>query len=85
MTRTRHAGYTKAELDRLYDLTDSWTDIGASESTKANVEFIVEDLRVCYTLPVRTAKAVVQLARRRRTSPERLIERWVREKLQEAV
>jgi len=85
MTATRHTGYSKAELDRLYDLTDSWTDIGASESTRANVEFTVEDLRVCYTLPVPTAKAVARLARRRRTTPERLIERWVREKLHEAV
>jgi hypothetical protein len=85
MTRTRYTGYTKAELDKLYDLTDSWTDISGPDNAKTNVEFVVEDLRVCYTLPVRTAKAVAELARRRRTSPERLIERWVKEKLHDVV
>ncbi len=83
MRQAKHTGYSKAELNKLYELTDSWTDISGLMADGKDVEFKVEDLRVFYALPARTAQQVVRLARRRRTTPERLIERWVNEKLAE--
>ncbi len=84
MKRTKNTGYTKAELDRLYKMTESWKDTSNTLTGGKDVEFVKDNLRVFYALPVRTARAVSQLARRRRTTPERLIERWVREKLAES-
>jgi len=84
MRRTRHTGYTRTELDKLYALTESRTDTSKSLAETRDIEFVVDDLRVFYALPARTAQAVGRLARRRRTTPERLIERWVKEKLAQA-
>jgi len=80
MKQGKQAGYGKNDLDRLYALTESWTDIGGSLSGP-DVPFEVDDLCVFYALPAKTASAVAHLARRRRTTPERLIKRWVEEKL----
>jgi hypothetical protein len=84
MKRTKRIGYTKAELDKLYELTESWTDTSELVAKGPDVEFVTDNPQVLYALPVRTAQAVSRLARRRRTTPERLIQRWVKEKLAEA-
>ncbi len=84
MRGTKRTGYSRAELDRLYELTDSWTDVSDSLSSGKGERFIIEDRRVFYSLPAQTAAALGRLARRRRTTPERLIERWVNEKLIES-
>ena len=81
MKSTKGTGYSRAELDRLYALTDSRSDVSASLAVGQPVDFLIDDPRVFYSLPARTAQAVSRLARRRRTTPERLIERWVKEKL----
>jgi hypothetical protein len=84
MRRTRRIGYTKAELDRLYERTESWTDPSKAVMRGPDVEFVMDDPQVLYVLPIRTAEALSRLARRRRTTPERLVHRWVKEKLAEA-
>jgi hypothetical protein len=81
MKRGKRIGYSDRELDDLYELTDSLKDIGPSLSEESEVDFVVEDLSVYYALPPGTASAVARLARKKRTSPERLIKRWVEEKL----
>ena len=81
MKRGKHIGCSNRELDELYERTDSWKDTGPSLEDGKDVDFVLEDLSVYYALPANTAKAIARLARRKRTSPERLIRRWVEEKL----
>lgn len=84
MKRPKSIDYTAEELDELYERTEQLKDASPSMSDERRVEFVVEDTSRLYTLPEGVMRKLDRLARRRRTTAQKLIERWVREKLAEA-
>lgn len=73
----------RADIRRLYDDSERLEDVGSTMTEDRQVEFEIDDRLRLYALPERLVRQLDQLARRRRTTPQKLIERWVREKLAE--
>ena len=83
MKRGKSTAPSRAEIKQLYDRTERLKDVSSCMAEDRQVEFEIDDrLPLCW-LSERLIRQLDQLARRRRTTPRKLIERWVREKLAE--